>query len=101
MIDEFRIELNMEQVLCNTCKKINPEYYEMKLQLKFKYFDNILELKEQCMKILMDNFTTINKIEVSQDWLKRETTKTFLGNDLKLAKRQMIRVCFLGIVNPI
>ena len=67
MIDRFRIEHNMEQVLCNTCKRINPEYYEMVLQLKFEFFDDIMKLKEECMKILMDNFDTINKIDEAND----------------------------------
>ena len=67
MIDRFRIEQNMDQIQCDTCKRINPEYYEMTLQLKFEFFDNIMELKEECMKILMDNFTTINKIDEAND----------------------------------
>lgn len=67
MIDKFRIEHNMEQVLCNTCKRINPEYHEMILQLKFEFFENILEMKEKCMDILMKNFTTINKIDETDD----------------------------------
>jgi NMD protein affecting ribosome stability and mRNA decay len=67
MIDKFRIEHNMEQVLCNTCKRINPEYHEMILQLKYEFFDNVLEMKAISLKILMDNFNTINKIDEADD----------------------------------
>lgn len=63
MIDEFKIEYNMGQTLCGTCKKINPEYFEMKLQIRFRYFEDVTKIKEEVMNLLMKNFDTINKID--------------------------------------
>ena len=39
MNDEFKVELDMEQKLCNSCKKSSTDYYEMVLHLRFKYSD--------------------------------------------------------------
>jgi len=63
MIDEFRIETQMADTMCSTCKRINPEYFEMKLQIRFRFFDNIPKLKAEVMDLLIKNFKTINKID--------------------------------------
>ena len=68
MNDEFKVELDMEQKLCNSCKKSSTDYYEMVLHLRFKYFDfnnidiNNIKVKEESMNIL-SQFSQINKLE--------------------------------------
>lgn len=62
-IDSFRIELDMEQMMCSSCKKSSSEYFEMVLHLRYKYFNDNMKLKEESIKILENNFNSINKIE--------------------------------------
>lgn len=62
MYDEIRVEVDMEQKMCNGCKKSSSEYYEMELQLRFTHFEDIMEVKAISMSIL-DNFNTINKLD--------------------------------------
>jgi len=62
MEDKFRIEIDMEQDLCYDCKKTSPEYYELKLQLRCKYFEDLEEIKTFIFNLIDKNFTTINKM---------------------------------------
>lgn len=63
MYDEIRVEFNMEQMMCSSCRKTSTEYYELKLQLRFNYFKDIDEIKEKVMNLLNKNFDSINKVE--------------------------------------
>jgi len=56
----------MNQKMCNNCKKVSEEYYELKLQIRFIYFEdiNILDKKkEEIEKLVEKRFNTINKME--------------------------------------
>lgn len=61
--------MEMGQTMCTSCRKTSPEYYEMKLQIRFRFFEekDIMKLKEDCMNILTNNFPTINKIDEVDD----------------------------------
>jgi NMD protein affecting ribosome stability and mRNA decay len=59
----FHISTSLEQQMCNSCKKISPEYHELKLQLRFSYFENIDEIKIESLNKIKKNINTINKIE--------------------------------------
>ena len=61
--DGFKVEFEMKQQMCNNCKKSNPEYYELKVQLRYTFFNNIEEIKTKTIKIIAKNFNTINKLE--------------------------------------
>lgn len=63
MKDLIRVEFGMEQKMCGRCKKSSSEYYELKTQIRFKYFDDISLVKEKVLKIIEKNFETINKFE--------------------------------------
>jgi len=61
--DGFKVEFEMEQHMCNNCKKSNPEYYELKVQLRYTFFDDIEEIKTKTIKVIANNFDTVNKLE--------------------------------------
>lgn len=63
MKDKIHIEFEMEQQMCNTCKKISTEYYELKLQIRFTYFNNIEEIKDKVINIINKHLDGINKEE--------------------------------------
>ncbi|MDA3856131.1 MAG: NMD3-related protein [Candidatus Woesearchaeota archaeon] len=59
----MKLEFNMEQMMCSSCKKTSTEYYELKLQLRFMYFQDIDEVKEEALVLLNKTFDSINKVE--------------------------------------
>lgn len=63
MKDTFRIEIEMDQMMCSTCKKSSSEYYEMILHLRFIGFEDEIKMKEKLFNILTKNFNSINKFE--------------------------------------
>lgn len=65
MKDLIRIELEMEQKTCGRCKKISSEYHELKLQIRFTFFNKELleEKREETINLVNNNFIGINKIE--------------------------------------
>jgi len=63
MIDKFKVEIDMEQDMCFICKKTSPEYYELKLQLRFSFFNNIDDVKLECFNLINKNFDSINKMQ--------------------------------------
>jgi NMD protein affecting ribosome stability and mRNA decay len=65
MKEIIHIETEMEQQMCNSCKKISPDYYELKVQLRYKYFkeEEIEDIKKETIEIIKNNFNNINKIE--------------------------------------
>lgn len=63
MFDEFRVEIDMEQKMCSNCKKSSTEYYELLLQIRFVYFNNVDEIKKEVFDIIDKNFFGINKFE--------------------------------------
>ncbi|MCA9495423.1 MAG: hypothetical protein KC589_00635 [Nanoarchaeota archaeon] len=63
MKDSFRIEMELEQKMCSNCKKSSTEYFELKLQLRFKYYKNIDLIKKEVFSRLEKNFDSINRLE--------------------------------------
>lgn len=63
MKDLFRIEMELEQKMCGNCKKSSTEYYELKFQLRFKYYEDMDFMKKEVYSKLEKNFDSINKIE--------------------------------------
>jgi NMD protein affecting ribosome stability and mRNA decay len=63
MKDLFRLELEMEQKMCSICKKSSSEYWNMQSQIRFKYFEDILKMKETVYNLLMKGNLSINKLE--------------------------------------
>jgi NMD protein affecting ribosome stability and mRNA decay len=63
MKDEIRVEFNMEQKMCSDCKKSSSEYYELKLQLRFNYFNNVDNIKKEIFNLIINKFNKINKFE--------------------------------------
>ena len=65
MKDKIRIELEMEQKVCGMCKKNSPEYYELKFQMRFKFYENedIQKIKYENLEYINKNFKGINKIK--------------------------------------
>ncbi len=63
IVDEFKVEFEMEQRMCFSCKKSNSEYYELKVQLRYKFYDDLEEIKSKTIKVIAKNFNTINKLE--------------------------------------
>ena len=63
LVDLFRIEVDIEQKMCGSCKKSSSEYYELLVQIRFKYFEDILDLKKTIIYIIEKNLTGINKLE--------------------------------------
>ncbi len=63
MKDVFRLELDMEQKMCSICKKSSSEYWNMQSQIRFRYYDEILDIKEKAYKLLTKENLSINKLE--------------------------------------
>ena len=65
MEDTIHVDLVMEQKMCSSCKKSNSEYYELQLQLRYKYYNDeqVMNLKEKTLGMLQGHFETINKVE--------------------------------------
>ena len=63
MKDKIHIDFSMEQQMCNSCKKSSSEYYELKLQIRFTYFNNIDIIKEEVKDFVYNNLDGINKEE--------------------------------------
>ncbi len=55
----------MEQKMCSICKKSSSEYYELLLQIRFKYFEDAEEIKKNIIKKLESEkiILEINKFE--------------------------------------
>ena len=49
--------------MCSNCKKSSTEYFELKLQLRFKYYKNIDLIKKEVFSRLEKNFDSINRLE--------------------------------------
>lgn len=62
MKDSIRLEINMEQRMCNDCKKSSTEYYELLSQVRVLYFEDMYEIKKKIFS-LFESFNSINKIE--------------------------------------
>ncbi len=65
MEDTIHVEMELEQKMCNICKKTDSDYYELKLQIRFLYFleSEIEIIQEDILEILSKNLDNINKIE--------------------------------------
>lgn len=61
MKDQLRIEFPLEQKMCMSCKKNSPEYHELKLQMRFVFFNDLNIIKKETLKIIETNFKKINK----------------------------------------
>jgi len=62
MKDKFKVEINMDQEMCFSCKKTSSDYYQLKLQLRYIYFDEYDKIKEETAKIIEKNFNSMNKL---------------------------------------
>ncbi len=62
MKDSIRIEIDMEQKMCNDCRKSSTEYYELLSQIRVLYFEDMYEIKSKIFKVF-EIFNSINKIE--------------------------------------
>lgn len=64
------VEFNMPQHMCNNCKKKSPEYHELKVQIRFKFFEDLDELenvKVNVHKLIYSRLSNeINKFEESE-----------------------------------
>lgn len=65
MIDKIRVKFDMEQVMSSNSKKSSEQYYELKLQVRFKFFDNIEDITSKINKYVISKLDGINKIEES------------------------------------
>lgn len=63
MKDLFRIEIDMEQKMCSICKKSSSEYWNLQSQIRFRFYDDIMKMKELVHNRLVDTFNSINKLE--------------------------------------
>lgn len=68
MKDVIKVEFEMEQQMSPMAKKGDSDYFEHQLQLRFRHLDLeneelVMSEKEKAMKILTNNFNTINKID--------------------------------------
>ena len=61
--DSIRLEIEMEQRMCNDCRKSSTEYYELLSQIRVIYFDDIYEIKKKIFDLFEKNFVSINKVE--------------------------------------
>lgn len=69
MKDNIHIEFLMEQKMCTNCKKSSNEYYELKVQIRFFYFENKDEIIDEIRTLLYKNFDTFNKEEETEGGL--------------------------------
>ena len=87
----IKIPIKLEQKLCERCKKIDPAYYNLLLQLRFFFFDNkqnLEKLKTQIKTILTQKFNKlINKQEDTKNQLNfyfsKKISLSFLKNLLE------------------
>lgn len=63
MKDSFRVEIDMDQSMCSTCKKSSTEYYELKVQVRFNYYEDMLKIKKIVFEKITKRFNSINKFE--------------------------------------
>ena len=63
MKDNIRIEIVMEQKMCNDCRKSSTEYYELLSQIRVLYFDDVYEIKKKIFSMFESKFESVNKIE--------------------------------------
>lgn len=61
--DRFRVEIEMEQSMSPVSKKSSSEYYELLVQVRLLYFDDIDVVKEVIFNRMTDTFNSINKVE--------------------------------------
>ena len=61
--DRVTVEYEMEQSMSEESKKNFPEYYELKLQIRFVYFDELYEIKKIVFDRITKNIRLINKLE--------------------------------------
>ncbi len=68
--DSMRVEFNMDQHMCKNCKKNSPEYHELQVQIRFKFFEGaeaLENIKVETHKLIYSNFNEINKF-VESEW---------------------------------
>lgn len=63
MKDRFRVEIEMEQKMSATSKKSSSEYYELLLQIRFIYFEDVSEVKADVFNKITKGLNSINKVE--------------------------------------
>ena len=63
IVDELRVEMEMEQKMCSSCKKSSSEYYELLLQIRFIYFEDMMNIKDKALTRILDTFNTVNRLE--------------------------------------
>lgn len=95
--DSYRVEVEMEQSTAPEFRKISTDYYEHKLQVRFRYFESIEELREEIHnKIIKEFGDYINKFEevsTGLDYFFRnhgcmnDLSQLFRRNYLTLEKR--------------
>ena len=65
--DTIHIEIEMEQQMSSRTKKSGEEYYELKFQLRLKYFKDVEKEKKKLFSIVTSQFDGINKFEEVDD----------------------------------
>lgn len=63
MIDKIRVEFEMEQTMSPNSRRSSEEYYELKLQVRFKYFEDSDLIIPKVNKLVISKLEGINKIE--------------------------------------
>ena len=59
----FEVEVQVEQRMCSVCTRSSSEYYEMKLYLRFKFFNDVESMKKKVLELIENTFDTINRVE--------------------------------------
>ena len=79
--DSIRIEFEMEQQMSPQAKRLSDEYYELKLQLRFSYFDDnelhndiIKEKRDKFGNIVLDEYN--NPVTFKQKAILKKFAKT-------------------------
>ena len=69
MKDNIHIEFEMEQKMCTSCRKSSNEYYELKVQIRFIYFEDNENIINEVKDLFYKNFDTFNKQEENENGL--------------------------------
>jgi NMD protein affecting ribosome stability and mRNA decay len=71
MLDQFRVEIDMPQKMCSSCKKSSSDYYQLKVQFRFINFESTNKeiAIENIKELLIKSFNTINKVEENENYL--------------------------------
>lgn len=68
--DNMNVEFNMPQHMCKICKRKSPEYHELQVQIRFKFFEGaeaVEAIKVETHKLIYSRFNEINKF-VESEW---------------------------------